>query len=324
MRTRFSTWHSRIGFGPTPPHCDPRLLWEGADVSRKASSLLPTFKTHSFSGVKPHSRINLKRSLEETHVDPCPEPSLPREDRPMERPAPDFVCEVCNGVDWLRVANLKDIYRGQRYPWRVVIPSLDATSAELSASPCKVCRILSAIKPSTYDGHQCVLYAYRDWLGYTQLRVISQQVHGLETRNLHMYSDQEVFPCLTVIGSSDDQNLKDMAVQPNRIDAKCYDDLKGLMRNCVQSHDKTCRPMSKCSRIPGFKVIEVSSRKVIEASDQCEYLALSYVWGDREHSDDLGAAPPVIKDTFSVAENLGLRYVWIDKYASTHITHGTI
>lgn len=265
----------------------------------------------------------LMTSVGQPHVNPCPESPRLLVDRSTEPPASDFVCEKCNGVDWVRVANLKDIYRGQRYPWRVAIPSLDSTSAELSASPCKVCRILSAIKPSTYDGHQCVLYAYRDWLGYTQLRVISQQVHGLDTRNLHMYSDQEVFPCLTVIGSSDDQDLKGMEIQPIRIDSKCYEDLKGLMRNCAQSHGQTCRPMSKSSRISGFKVIEVSSRKVIEASDQCEYLALSYVWGDREHSDDLGAAPPVIKDTFSVAENLGLKYVWIDKYASTHITRGT-
>lgn len=267
---------------------------------------------------------NLKGSFGETHVNPSPEPPRPPEDRPLEHPAPDFVCEVCNGVDWVRLAKFKDIYRGQRYPWRVVLPSLDATSAELSSSPCKVCRILSAIKPSNYDGHRCVLYAYRDWHGYTQLRVISQQVHGLETQNLRMYSDQEVFPCLTVIGSNDDQGLKDMEVPEKSIDLKCYDYLKGLIRNCVQSHGQTCRPMSKSSKIPGFKVIEVSSRKVIEASDQCEYLALSYVWGNQEHSDDLRAAPPVIKDTFSVAENLGLKYVWIDKYASIYVPYCTI
>lgn len=261
---------------------------------------------------------NLKTSLEEPRVNLYPESLRPPVDITAELPASDFVCEVCNGVDWVRIANLRDIYRGQRYPWRVVMPSLDATSAELSASPCKVCRILSAIKPPTYDGHRCVLYAYRDWYGYTQLRVISQQVHGLETQNLHMYSDQEVFPCLTVIGSSDDQDLRGMGIQPDRIDSKCYEDLKDLMRNCVQSHGQTCKPMSKSSRIPGFKVIEVSSRQVLEASDQCEYLALSYVWGNHKHSDDLRAAPQVIKDTFSVAENLGLKYVWIDKYASTY------
>lgn len=265
----------------------------------------------------------LERSLGETRVSSCPEsPRLPL-DRPAELQPFDFVCEVCNGVDWVRLANFKDTYRGQRYPWRVVMPSLGATSAELSSSPCKVCRILSTIKPPTCDGHRCVLYAYRDWHGYTQLRVISQQVHGLETQNLRMYSDQEVFPCLTVIGSNDDQGLKDMEVS-KRIDLKCYGDLKGLIKNCVQSHGQTCRPLSKSSRIPGFKVIEVSSRKVIEASDQCEYLALSYVWGNREHSDDLKAAPPVIRDTFSVAGNLGLKHVWIDKYVSMYIPYSTI
>lgn len=267
---------------------------------------------------------NLKGSSGETHVNPYPESPRPQVDTTAELPASDSLCEECNDVDWVRLANFKDTHRGQRYPWRVVMPSLDATSAELSSSPCKVCRILSAIKPPTYDGHRCVLYAYRDWHGYTQLRVIPQQVHGVETQNLRMYSDQEVFPCLTVVGSNDDQGLKNMEVSAKSIDLGCYDDLKGLIRNCVQSHGQTCRPMSQSSRIPGFKVIEVSSRKVIEASDQCEYVALSYVWGNDEHPEDLRAAPSVIKDTFSVVENLGLKYVWIDKYGSIHIPHSTI
>lgn len=261
---------------------------------------------------------DLKGMLGGPYTSPCPESPCPLEERLVEQEATDFVCEVCSGVDWLRVANLRDIYRGQRYPWRVVIPSLNSTSAELSASPCKVCRILSAVKPSAYNGHQCMLYAYRDWYGYTQLRVLSQRVHALETRDLHTLSDQEVFPCLTVIGTRDDQDLKGMAINPDRISSESYVALKAAMKNCVESHGQTCRPMSKFSRIPGFKVIEVSSRKAIEVSDQCEYLALSYVWGDRQYSDDLGAAPPVIQDAFSVAENLGLKYVWIDKYASTH------
>lgn len=261
---------------------------------------------------------DLEGLLGETNVNPCPESPCPFEDRPVEQEAKNFVCEVCSGVDWLRVAKLKDIYRGQRYPWRVVIPSLNSTSAELSASPCRVCRILSTIKPSTYDGHQCVLYAYRDWYGYTQLRVLSRRVHGLETRDLHALSDQQVFPCLTVIGSRDDQDLMGMEIKPDCISSESYVALNATMKSCVESHGQTCRPMSKFSRIPGFKVIEVANRKVVGASDQCEYLALSYVWGDHQYSDDLRAAPPVIQDTFSVAENLGLKYVWIDKYASTY------
>lgn len=265
----------------------------------------------------------LNRSLGEPCVNPCSGSPRLQVDGPAEQPSSEFVCEVCNGVNWLRIANLKDIYRGQRHPWRVVIPSLDSTSAELSASPCKVCRILSTIKPSAYDGQKCVLYAYRDWYGYTQMRVVSQ-FNGLETRYLHMLSDQEVFPCLTVIGPSDDQDLKGMEVQPDRIDSKCYNDLKDVMRNCVENHGQTCRPMSKSCRIPGFKVIEVSTGEVIEASDQCEYLALSYVWGNHPHSGNLRDAPPVIRDAFSVAEKLGLKYVWIDRYASTHINRGTI
>ena len=261
----------------------------------------------------------LERPLGEPRTMPIFESPRPPENAPAEKPAADSVCEVCNSVDWPLIANLKHVSR-QMNPWCVMIPLLDSTSAELSASPCKVCRLLAVIKPSTYDGQQCALYAYKGSYNYTQLRVIP---HGLETRHLHRFLEQEIFPSLTLIGSSDDQDLKGMKVQPDRIDPECYENLRSVMRNCVRNHGQTCRPVSKFSRIPGLKVIEVSSGKVVEAPEKCEYIALSYVWGNHQHSDDPRAAPPVIKDTFSVAENLGLEYIWIDKYASTIVSHET-
>lgn len=261
----------------------------------------------------------LGASMGEPHADPRPESLHPPVDKP-EQSSSDFVCDVCNGVDWPRVAKLQEIYQSQRHPWRVVIPSLGSTSAELNASPCKVCRMLSFIKPSVYDGQKCALYAYKGSHGYTQLRVIPQP-EGSDARYLHKELDQDVFPSLTVIGPSDDRDLKGMGVQPKRIDAKAYGELKAVMRNCVQSHGQTCRPMSRRSGIPGFKVIEVASGRVMEVSEQCEYLALSYVWRDRHYSDDLIAAPAVVTDTLWLAEKLGLKYVWVDKYVSVFLKH---
>lgn len=250
-------------------------------------------------------------------------PSLADSPRPLDvrmsvGPAFDFVCQVCNGVDWPLIANLKTISRRQKNPWCVVIPSLDSTSAKLNASPCKVCRLLSVIKPSTLDGQQCALCAYMGAYGYAQLRVVSQQLYGMETLYLHKQLGQEVFPSLTVIGSNDDQDLMGIKCHSDRIDSKYYDDLKSMLRNCVKNHGQTCRPIFECPSIPGLKLIEASSGKITEAPEKCEYLALSYVWGNQQHSEDPRAAPAVIKDTFQVAEKLGLNYVWIDRYASIH------
>lgn len=261
---------------------------------------------------------HVKRSLGESHMNPSLEPARLEQDRPAKHSAPDLVCEVCNGVDWPFIADLRAVARRQKNPWCVVMPSLDATWAKLRASRCEVCQLLSIIKPPTYDSQQCVLCAYVGTYGYTQLRVVTQQPYGMQTLYLHRQLVQETFPSITVIGPNDDQNLKGSILQPSHIRPECYGDLKKILSNCAHSHDQTCRPISPCLGISGLKLIDVSSGRVIEAPERCEYLALSYVWGNQQHSNDPRAAPTVIRDTFQVADRLGVKYIWIDKYASLY------
>lgn len=251
-------------------------------------------------------------------MDPSLESPRTQQDRSAKQSSPDLVCEVCKGVDWPLVADLGAVARRQKNPWCVVMPSLDATWAKLCASGCQVCRLLSIIKPPAYDSQQCVLCAYMGTYGYTQLRVVTQQPYGMQTLYLHRQLVQETFPSITVIGPNDDQNLKGTIVQPGLIRSERYDDLMKILSDCAQSHDQTCRPISPCLGINGLKLVEVSSRRVVEAPEKCDYLALSYVWGNQPHSDDPRAAPAVIRDTFQVADRLGVEYIWIDKYASSH------
>jgi len=75
--------------------------------------------------------------------------------------------------------------------------------------------------------------------------------------------------------------------------------------------------------LPGLKVIDCSTLKVVAAPLDLEYVALSYLWGDcndEEASsgtdDDLNSlpVPQTVQDTIAVVVQLGLRYLWVDRY----------
>lgn len=254
--------------------------------------------------------------LQAQRIHPQLGPQHPPEHEMPSEPASDFVCDKCSAVDWAQLPKLADDRPRMEPIWAMVMASLDLSSAELGASSCKVCQLLSHIKLPLYDGHHCALYAYSGMWGYTQLRVISEEFHGLSKRKLDSLSYDEDFPSLTVIGPGDYKDLRSMRTQSDHVDPIHYDTLTSIMRDCQRNHNKTCRNLSRTPDIPGLRVIDTESRKVVEAPPQCQYLALSYVWGKVKHSEDLNNAPPVIADTFNLCARLGFKYIWIDQYAS--------
>lgn len=242
----------------------------------------------------------------------------------LSRPASDFVCDKCSAVDWDQLPKVADDSDRKKPVWTMVMASLDSSSAELGTSPCKVCRLLSKIKLPLYDGHHCILYAYSGVWGYTQLRVISEELHGLsKRRNLDSISYDEEFPSPTVIGPGDYRDLNNVKKLPSHVDPTHYDALTSILRNCRRNHKNTCKYVKRAPDIPSLQVIDCESRKVVQAPPQCKYLALSYVWGKVKHSESLDDPPPVIADTFIVCGRLGLKYLWIDQYASTFLASFT-
>lgn len=269
------------------------------------------------------SDTQISAKLQAQHV--CHDPSQhPPEPKILSQPASDFICDKCSAVDWDQLPKVADDSDRKKPVWTMVMASLDSSSAELGASPCKVCRLLSCIKPPIYDGHHCILYAYSGMWGYTQLRVISEELHGLsKRRNLDSISYDEEFPSLTVIGPGDYRDLNSMKKLSSHVDPTHYDALTSILRNCRRNHKNTCKYVKRAPDIPSLQVIDCESREVVQAPPQCKYLALSYVWGKVKHSENLDDPPPVIADTFVVCARLGLKYLWIDQYASTFLASFT-
>ncbi|KAM0794925.1 heterokaryon incompatibility protein-domain-containing protein, partial [Usnea florida] len=98
---------------------------------------------------------------------------------------------------------------------------------------------------------------------------------------------------------------------------------------CAQNHRKACAVNSK--EYPEMlKVIDCRTRRIIEAPPNCSYAALSYVWGKQKstmvsssvstgknsgHCTLLSLTmPSVISDAIIVTLELGLQYLWVDRY----------
>lgn len=108
---------------------------------------------------------------------------------------------------------------------------------------------------------------------------------------------------------------------PRTIDYKL---IKSWLGYCQMQEHHGCQ-WDTWSEIRNLAVIDCSSRKVIMAPYRCRYIALSYVWGTRkpaeEQNFDLGEekklpvrCAKVIEDAIIVTQELGMQYLWVDKY----------
>ncbi|KAF1987041.1 HET-domain-containing protein [Aulographum hederae CBS 113979] len=104
--------------------------------------------------------------------------------------------------------------------------------------------------------------------------------------------------------------------------------IQNWMRVCENTHGLSC---THCFTEPPLSpiLIDVKNAKLVQASSEARYIALSYVWGGvttfqttKENYSDLqedGALiatfrqlPAVIKDAISLVKALGERFLWVD------------
>ena len=96
----------------------------------------------------------------------------------------------------------------------------------------------------------------------------------------------------------------------------------GLVRtwldHCRTNHEQTCHMVEGLS-LRGFRVIDCATGAIVPLPHKSErYVALSYVWG-LPRSDHHGY-PPTVHDSMVVTLELGMRYLWVDRYVG-HSPH---
>ncbi|KAH6621727.1 heterokaryon incompatibility protein-domain-containing protein, partial [Boeremia exigua] len=98
-----------------------------------------------------------------------------------------------------------------------------------------------------------------------------------------------------------------------------YDRIKVWINRC-QDHDP--HKLASGKHIRHLRVIRCDTDpiSVVIAPESCQYVALSYVWGEAQEKspqegDILGAyIPQTIRDSIKVTLELGYKYLWVDRY----------
>ncbi|KAF5557153.1 hypothetical protein FPHYL_7742 [Fusarium phyllophilum] len=88
---------------------------------------------------------------------------------------------------------------------------------------------------------------------------------------------------------------------------------KGL-EHCQKYHSEQCNAKFDKGLLI-TKMLDVDTRKVVDCPDNCDYLALSYVWGGIHPADgalEAGTLPQTIEDAITLTKKLGKRYLWVD------------
>lgn len=98
-----------------------------------------------------------------------------------------------------------------------------------------------------------------------------------------------------------------------------FEILRKWMESCQSNHLTSCVEDSGL-RVTGLRLIDVDTREIVEVTGSVKYAALSYVWGQEEHIADKDTitvpnpAPNTVEDAMKVSKELGLKYLWIDRY----------
>jgi hypothetical protein len=104
-------------------------------------------------------------------------------------------------------------------------------------------------------------------------------------------------------------------IDPARVD---FNVMKRWLALCEGQHEKLCNPPMHSRSLPkGFAVINCVSRRLESLPAEAKFAVLSYVWGASTYTSPSKSAsifPRTIEDSIAVALELGLAYIWIDRY----------
>jgi hypothetical protein len=95
--------------------------------------------------------------------------------------------------------------------------------------------------------------------------------------------------------------------------------LQNWLQQCQDTHGLKCASQNQLL-VPHMMVIDCYTRR-LEPVSKAPYVALSYVWGKFDASTQFPYLetlpmnlPKTIEDTITVTKEIGIRYLWIDRY----------
>ena len=262
----------------------------------------------------------------------------------------DELCDDCLQIDFEEAFYIPDIGRKRH---GVLVAELGKRTVEWGRAACATCRLFAAVRvpPHGISGTDTSEYHLRACsflkaIGFVRTpRLLSEPFRKADSpcllvlrgngRSQDSWLGEQSLkrsqkPCIIcpVVSSTTESstNVGTRRVLPNRIN---YHLLRSWYDFCVHYHPKKCAIDSKgCADT--LKVIDCQTRKIVEAPPNCSYMALSYVWGQRQSTIALRpkqpcgnnepsilspeTTPSVITDAITVTVELGWQYLWVDRY----------
>ncbi|KAF7936750.1 hypothetical protein BELL_1188g00020 [Botrytis elliptica] len=198
-------------------------------------------------------------------------------------------CRVCH-----LVGSLVNPSSGSRAPNQ---------SLESSDQPLNVCLEACEGFTETWGG------SFESWDSRERDPCIKLAVRSPATGSNRIYSHEDQFRLIIAHKSRNNEIAGIRMTEPLRVN---FDFLRNLLDGCLEHHEE-CQ--STKVEVAKLRVVEVSTKRICQAPLNCEYIALSYVWGDNSTCESSpGEFPSVVQDAFAVTEALGYQYLWVDRY----------
>jgi hypothetical protein len=221
----------------------------------------------------------------------------------MER-STAVLCSLCDSIPWDRLEHEERLQFW--YDDEHVL-------GNLQTSFCRVCRLISSAVLTKVVQHahpqSCIRMIWErssrtggDVLGFVMLKTESTFVGKL---------------ILTTKECAREDMKTLSGVAPRRVD---FAKISSWLENCKASH-KLCTP-GPSPMLLNLRVIDCIKKAVVMAPIESPFLALSYVWGGLPADTYmLGLSiefPPTIDDAIRSTQELGYRYLWVDRYVRRH------
>ena len=245
------------------------------------------------------------------------------------------ICNDCKAINFDDIFST-DYMQGVSINAYRTVCSLDHIDNTQHGS-CSLCELLRSLRSTDLlSSDRFVLLAgwAKSWICYDEdLEDVDLDTQTAVRLVPHDTVILKIWPTEHDIGVDDGYDfLMELSTDPtNKIAARevgkrvNFELIRSWLRFCRKHHQGHCHTgLSGIRDIPGFRVIDCASRKIVpwvkipEDHDR-NYTALSYLWGSDTSTETPDGripspSPKVIEDAVTVTIKLGFRYLWVDRY----------
>ena len=246
----------------------------------------------------------------------------------VEAHEPGYLCEVCQHIDFGYLIHS---------PLEQSLEEIALATLQwvLESHECSFCRlVLSTIKSALAKPTISTQYEGKDVMCTLRTLPMDMAIDGpreiiLNTLNLPEGIVNYRKSSIHSFDSTVDFSLPNCG-RPAQSPLIDCDLVKQWYTNCLNGMCSLDSLPVRTNSLPkGFRVIDVQRYCIVDAAQDCRYVALSYVWGNattlqnaKDIKEDLGLdnalqdrmeeLPNTIKDAISFTNKIGERYLWVD------------